>query len=380
MSQELNALESALLGASFDVNSNESIAVKAEDVQSGGGIDYSKHYFEPRVGETYLIKFLPNPGGDLITHRSLYKNLPDPDRKGKTFHYVSSGNAKTCKALELFFELNALKKEGDAVAAKKIEKYLSRTNQACCKVQILSSPKKEEVGQIRLFVFSTFGPNATVANLINQKLNPTKEQLEQGYEKEDIFNIFNSSVLSLVCEEATYDGIKGRDFTKSGWAPKPKGAIAIKEDGTTRQFQATDVVDGKLTDEAKPWFKTFIGQFNNPDYDVFTWFSYKTPDDERLKDDPETREYLKNVFSKVDEIVEVIRTKSLSEIANYGRKSDSDKTKKSDDGKQNVLEGSVPDELNDVQGVSSAESKVYAKATSAADTEDDAIDAILNED
>lgn len=375
MSQELNALESALLGASFDINSTESIAVKAEDVQSGSGIDYSKHYFEPRVGETYLIKFLPNPGGDLITHRSLYKNLPDPDRKGKTFHYVSSGNVKTCKALELFFELNALKKEGDAVAAKKIEKYLSRTNQACCKVQILSSPKKEEVGQIRLFVFSTFGPNATVANLINQKLNPTKEQLEQGYEKEDIFNIFNSSVLSLVCEEATYDGIKGRDFTKSGWAPKPKGAIAIKEDGTTRQFKATDVADGKLTDEAKPWFQTFINQFNNPDYDVFTWFSYKTPEDERLKDDVETREYLKNVFAKVDEIIEVIRTKSLSEIANYGRKSDSDKTKKSDDGKQNVLEGSIPDELNDVQGVSTSASS--QKATT---DEDDAIDAILNED
>lgn len=349
VNNSIDALQSALLGPSFDVNSEEQLAVKAEDVQSGG-IDYSKHFFEPRVGETYLIKFLPNPGGELITHRSVYKHLPDPDRKGKTFHYVSSGNAKTCKALELFFELNALKKDGDAVAAKKIDKYLSRTNQACCKIQILSSPKKEEVGQIRLFVFATYGPNATVANLLNQKLNPTKEQLEQGYEREDIFNIFSSSVMSLVCEEATYDGIKGRDMTKSGWAPKPKGAIAITEDGKTRQFTAADFVDGKLTEEAKPWFQAFIKQFNNPDYDVYRWFSYKTPDDERLKDDQETREYIKNTFAKVDEIVDVIRNKSLSEIANYGRKAASDdKSDSKKETKQNVLEDSIPEELQDVK-------------------------------
>ena len=154
--------------------------------------------------------------------------------------------------------------------------------------------------------------------------------------------------MSLVCEEATYDGVKGRDMTKSGWAPKPKGAIAITEDGKTRQFTAADFVDGKLTEEAQPWFQVFIKQFNNPDYDVYRWFSYKTPDDERLKDDQETREYIKNTFAKVDEIVDVIRNKSLSEIANYGRKAASDETKK--ETKQNVLENSIPEELQDVKG------------------------------
>lgn len=368
----LDALQSALLGPSFDVNSEEKLTVKAEDVQNGG-IDYSKHFFEPRVGETYLLKFLPNPGGDLITHRSVYKHLPDPDRKGKTFHYISSGNAKTCKALELFFELNALKKEGDAVAKAKIDKYLTRTNQGCCKVQILGSPKKDEIGQIRLFVFATFGPNATVANLISQKLNPTKEQIEQGYEREDIFNIFSSSVLSLVCEEAVYDGIKGRDFTKSGWAPKPKGAIAIKETGETRQFVASDLVDGKLSEEAKPWFAEFIKQFNNPDCDVYKWFSYKSPDDERLADDKETREYIKSTFDKVSEIVEVIRNKSLAEIANYGRKSKDDKDV-NDDSKKNVLAESIPDELKDIKG---AETETTETKSTASD--DDEVDAILNE-
>lgn len=368
----LDALQSALLGPSFDVNSEEKLTVKAEDVQNGG-IDYSKHFFEPRVGETYLLKFLPNPGGDLITHRSVYKHLPDPDRKGKTFHYISSGNAKTCKALELFFELNALKKEGDAVAKAKIDKYLTRTNQGCCKVQILSSPKRDEIGQIRLFVFATFGPNATVANLISQKLNPTKEQIEQGYEREDIFNIFSSSCLSLVCEEAVYDGIKGRDFTKSGWAPKKQGAIAINEQGETRRFVASDLVDGKLSDEAKPWFDVFIKQFNNPDCDVYKWFSYKSPDDERLADDKDTRDYIQSTFDKVAEIVEVIRNKSLAEIANYGRKAKDDKNV-NDDSKKNVLAESIPDELKDIKG---AETETTETKSTASD--DDEVDAILNE-
>lgn len=369
----LDALQSALLGPSFDVNSDEKIAVKAEDVQQNGGIDFSKHFFEPRVGETYLIKFLPNPGGDLVTHRSVYKNLPDPDRKGKTFHYISSGNAKTCPALELFFELNSKKKEGDAVAEKKIEKYMSRTNQGCVKVQILQSPNKDEVGMIRMMSFSTFGPNATISNLINQKLNPTKEQIEQGYEREDIFNIFESAVLSLVCEEAIYDGVKGREFSKSSWGPKRRGAIAINEEGKTREFKVSDVKDGKITEEAKPWFDAFFKQITNPDYDVFKYFAYKTPDDPRL--DKDTADYVKSVFDKVNEIIPVIREKSLQEIANYGRKDNSDEKSEK---KGNVLAESVPDELAGT--VMSADTKPESKKESKSKKEstDDDVDAILN--
>lgn len=339
--ENLDALQSALLGSSF--NEDEQIAVKAEDLTQGGGFDFSKHYFEPETGSTYLIKFLPNPGGELITHRSVYKHLPDPDRKGKTFHYVSSGNARTCPALELFFELNALKKEQhDAIAEKKIEKYLSRTNQACVKVQILQSPKKEEIGMIRIMLFSTFGPNATVANLINQKINPTKEQLEQGYEKEDIFNIFESSVMSMVVTEADYDGVKGRDFTKSSWAPKKRGAISINEAGESYEFKATDNVGGKLTDEATPWFKTFFGNLMNENYDIYRWFAYKEPGDEKM--DKETNEYIKSVFKKVEEIIPIIRDGSLTDIASYGRK---DSSFKKDDSEKpaNVMREGIPDEL-----------------------------------
>lgn len=365
--------ESSLMGSSFD-NNEELVAVKAEDVQSGGGFDFSKYFWEPQVGCTYLVKFLPNPGGELITHRSIYRSLPDPDRKGKTFRYVSSGSASTCPVLSLFFDLHAMKKEGDAVAAKKIEKYLSRTQQACARVQILHSPKKEEIGQIRMFVFSSFGPNAIVANLINEKLNPTKEQKEAGFERQDIFNIFSSPVLSLVCKETTYDGIKGRDFSGSAWAPKQRGAVVYFEDGTSREFKATDNVDGKLAPEAAEAFKRFVEVFKSDDYNPKIHFAYR-PLSEVPEDDP-NYEYLKSVQSKVDRIVPIIREKSLTEIAEYGTAEKVSEEKES----RNITAASVPDELQDIVGAQETPAKAATSGvtTTPAATGDDELDDILN--
>lgn len=376
MSQELDALQSALLGPSFDVNSEEKIIVKAEDLQAEG-MNWADTFFEPQPGETYLIKLLPNPGGDLITHRSLYRSLPDPERRGKSFRYISSGNAKTCPVLDLFFELNAKKKEGDQVAEKKIEKYLKRTNQGCVKVQIIQSKKPDDIGKIRLFTFSTFGPNAHISNLINQKLNPTKEQIEQGYEREDIFNIFDSAVMSVVCEKSTYEDKEGRDFSKSGWAPKNKGALAINEKGESRQFKKEDFVNGQLSEEAKPWFQAFLKQMQDPKTDVKVQFAYKTGDEPYL--DEETREYIKNTRKKVDEIVPVIRERSLTDIAKYGKKEvESSEDSKDSDKKskvKNVMEESLPEEM--AGSVMAAVEKPVEKAKPTSE-DDDEVASILN--
>jgi len=336
-----DALKNAFLQST--VTDETVIAVKAEDVQQSSGIDFSKHYFEPKIGSSYLIKFLPNPGGDPLTHRSLYKNLPDPERKGKTFHYVSSGNAKTCKALELFFELHALKKDGDAVAEKKIDKYLSRTNQACAKIQIIQSPEKEEIGMVRMFTFSTYGPNASVANLINKKLNPTKEQIQQGFEKEDIFDIFESSVMSIVCTEANYDGVKGRDFSASDWAPKKRGAMVIMDDEKIHNFSKKDIENGAIVESSLEAFNKFVEQVTHEDYDIYTYFSYKEVDDKR--NTKEVNDYIKSVNAKVDEIIPVIREKTLAEIAQYGKKDTSENSSKKDEKTTDIYAESVPDEL-----------------------------------
>jgi len=367
-----DALKNAFLQSTFEIY-GENIAVKAEDVQQNGGIDFSKHYFEAKVGSTYLIKFLPNIGGEPIVHRSLYKNLPDPERKGKTFHYVSSGNSKTCKALELFFELFALKKDGDAIADKKIEKYMGRTNQGCAKIQILQSPIQEEVGMIRMMTFATFGPNATVSNLIDKKLNPKPDQIKQGFEKEDIFDIFESAVLSLVCEEAMYDGVKGRDFTKSAWAPKPKGAIGILPSGETHPFIKTDLVNGQIIPETLPYFNAFVDAVMNEDYDIRKYFAYKEIDDKR--NDKDTNDYLISTQAKVDEIIPIIRDKSLTEIAAYGKATtDSTSKDKKPDAAKNILADSIPDEL-----AGSVMSAVVEEKTTEAKTEvKNEVDDVLN--
>lgn len=369
-----NVLDEAFKNAMFQQEITEDVAVKAEDLQ-GSGIDFTKTFFEPQVGFTYLVKFLPNPGGDLITHRSVYKDLPDPDRKGKKFRYISSGSAKTCPVLELFFDLNDLKKSGDLVAEKKIEKYLSRKNQGCAKVQILSSKNREEIGQIKLLVFSTFGPNATIANLIQKKLNPTKEQIEQGFEKENIFYPFGSSVMSIVCEEGEFDGQKGRDFSKSDWAPKKRGAIGILEDGKTHEFTEADLdANGNdVKDEVKPYFEKFLEQLTREDVDVHKWFAYKTVDDP--KNDHDTNEYLKSVQKKVEEIVPIIRDKSLREIANYGRAEQKSENKENNDEKPtDILKESLPEELQ--QTVMNEGGDAPASKKGSEDDKD--IDSILN--
>lgn len=377
MSQENSQMSGVFASMMESQIGDGPIAVKAEDIQNGG-IDYSKHFFEPQVGNTYLLKFLPNPGSNdgPIVHRYVYKDLPDPDRKGKTFHYVSSGNAKSCKVLDLFFKLNELKKDGDAIAEKKIDKYLSKTNQSCVKVQILQSPKQEEVGMIKLFVFANFGPNASVANLINAKLNPTKEQVEQGFNREDIFNIFEASVMSLVVKESNYDGQKGRDFSQSMWTPKKRGAIVKLENGSTREFTANDIQNKQLVAEAIPYFNELGKILTSDDLSILKWFGYKTPNDTNL--DKETLDYIKSVWKKVDEIVPVIEEKTLQEIASYGkaeRPSNGGSEAKPDNAK-NVMANAVPSEL--AGSVVSAENQQTQQSQATA-SKDGELDDIINQ-
>ena len=344
---DLQDFESSLLMSSFDTTDQESIIpVKAEDTQSSG-FDFSKYFWEPQPGNSYLIKFLPNPGGDLITHRSIYKSLPDPDRRGKTFQYISSGNAQTCPVLQLFFDLNALTKEENIEisqpAEEKIKKYLVRTRQACCKVQILNSPIKEEIGQIRMYVFSTLGVNATIANLINLKLNPSKEQLADGFEREDIFNIFGSSVLNVICKETSYDGRKGRDYSSSSWVPnKIRGAVAYLPDGSKHEFSQKDLIDGKLRPEVKEAFQEFVKVFNNEDYNPQIHFAYR--DIAKVPESDSRYGYLKDIQSKVERIVPIIREKKPHEIAMFGNVSNDLEDTES----KNIMADSVPEELKDI--------------------------------
>lgn len=349
---ELDALSAAMLMGTGEIN----VVVKAEDLPlEGGGINFKDHFFEPSISSSYLIKFLPNLENpqNSIVHRKAYKALPDPQRKGKVFHFVSSGNAKTCKALDAFFTLNTASKAGDALAKKKIDEFMTQTNQGCCMIQILNSPVAEEIGTFRMFAFSTFGPNATVANLINAKLNPTAEQIKNDFEKEDIFNAFESSVMLLECTEASYgeDNKKGRDFTKSAWAPKKRGAF-VTLDGKTHQFSKADIdATGKVKLEVVPFFMELVKQLKNPDYSIHNYFAYKPLGHPLNTED--TEKYLQSVHEKVDEIMPIIiAATSIAEVKNYGKAEVTPTTGKADgaktiggESKADILKNSAPTEL-----------------------------------
>lgn len=343
----MDALANAFLQSATD----EPLIVKAEDLPTdSSGIDYSKIFFEPRVGESYTIKFITNPFGQKITHRGVYKSLPDPKRKGKTFQYVSSGSAKTCKVLELFFELHEKKKSGDALAIKKIDEFLGKKNQACAIIQIHSSPVAEEIGLYRLFTFSTFGPNPTIANLIDGASNPTEAQIREGEVKEDLFDIFDSIALIIQCEEADFEGIKGRDYGKSSWSKKRRGAYIEYENAAGEkvkyEFNKTDMLN---TPEAKEAFQALIKKLSEPELSIHNYFAYKPLGHE--KTDENTEKYLVEVNAKVDEIVPIIRNaQSIAEIKQYGivvpENTTSDSAQLIGGAKaSDILKDSVPSEL-----------------------------------
>ena len=344
--------------------------VKAEDLQEGG-INWKDKFFEPEVGNSYVVKFLPNIDKDgacesNIVHRVYYKDLPDPERKGKKITYISPG--KGCPVMELFFEMADLKKSGDVIAEQKIKRYLSRKQQACAKVQIIKSPDKEQIGKIYLFRFNTFGQNAIIANLINQKLNPTKDQIENGEDKENIFDIFESSVMNIVCKEETFDGQKGRGYASSTWLQKKRGAFIQLEDGRSHEFSPSDLNDkGEYKEEVLPFVEEFVKQLTRDDVSIKRWFSYRRPED---CDNEEDKAYLLKVLEKVHTILPIIRDKSITEIENYG-KAESASEKKDAGG--DILRESIPDEL---KGVIGEEPSSQANETS---SDDDLIEQALHD-
>ncbi len=370
---DIDALEQSLLGSTIDVDSDERIATSDEDLMNGGsGMSFEDHFFEPQPGCTYKLKFIPNLGyskKEQIMLRSLYRSIPDPTAKGKTFRYVSvhKVNGAKCPILEAFFELNTLKKGGNVVAGEKIKQFFNRSNQGCIKVQILNSPNKEEIGNVRLMIYQAGGENATIAQLLEQKLNPTKQQIADGFEREDIFDVFESSIMSLSCSEAEYgEGQKGRSFKGSAWLPKKGGAILVNEDGSTIEFKPDMKADGKIKEEHKEDLRKLIELISHADYDMHNYFAPKLPGDPR--NTPETEDYITKVMDKVNEIAPILLTHTIKEIKNYGKASNGGESvdKKSTD----IMADALPEELAGSTTVKqSEEAKPKAEVKQAASVE-----------
>lgn len=378
--------KSALMSALVQGTNLDNVVAKAEDIVNSG-MNWNEIFFEAQPGNEYVIKFLPNLSGNPITHRSQYRNLPDPDRKGKTFRWTSSGNAATDPVLQLFFDLHQEAKNGDKVAEMKCKKYLSNTNQAACVIQILQSPNPEEVGKIRIMAFSSYGENATIANLIKNKISPSENKLKLGEKPEDIFNVFGSSALYLVCKKIMVpqsDGpaVPGRGFSESTWLEKRAyGAVAILEDGTQHEFTVADIdpATKQVKEEVMPFFNKLVEDLQNPKVNVHNYFEYCEPGDPR--NTPETEEYLKKVIKKVNEIVPIIREKTLKEISEYGRKDNSESGASSSDSATTINGASSKDILADAVPTEITNSVMNqdAQKESVQKDSDSVVDDILND-
>ena len=358
------------------LDQNRQVTIKADELTNQK--DWGEVFFEPEVGCSYVIKFLPNIGdpkssGDIV-HRSYYKELPDPDRKGQKLRWIQKD--QNDPVLTLFFNLNDLKKEGDQVAEAKIKKYCQRKQQACSKIQILSSPKKEDIGKIRLFRFQSWGDNATFANMITQKERPSQELIDNGVQKENIFNIFGSSVLNIICEEATFAGEKGRSFTKSSWLPKTRGANVTLPNGEVHEFSENDLDENKnYKEEVVKFVEEFVKKLTDPNISISRWFSHCDETYPDLTED-EKRYFTENK-RKVNEIVEVIETKSLQEIANYGK---ADTPAKTENKGKDILKESIPEELQGMVDEDSATTTTPKNQNnSIVANESDDIEDLLNE-
>lgn len=355
---------------------------KAEDLDGGGQkIEWEKIFFEPKAGESYVIKFLPNleQNGNSphnIVHRSYYKDLPDPERRGKTFSYIAGPGFDRSNnlLLQLWLDLNEQKKGGDAIAEKKIEKYLSRKQQACCKIQILRSSEPELVGKIMLFRFHTYGQNAYIANLINQRINPTKEQIEEGFKKDNIFDIFDSPLMSIQPKKSTFAGKEGRDMSNSSWYMKPTddggmkmiraGATVFMPEGfegeASHKFKKTDLDEnGNLKPELMPYLQELARQISDPEISIYRFFEPRVEGDPRNTD--EDNEYIKKNIEKVLIVRDKIRNCTLEELANLGSE---EPVNTGSEGREtkNVIEDSipdddVPDELKDMTDGVASDSK-----------------------
>ncbi len=384
----LNALQQAM-----QAKANQEVVVNAEDLQDETR-DWSKTFFEPEYGQTYTIKPLMNltelPN---VVHRQVYRSLPDPERKNKEFRAVYPGNpnASECPPLELFFDLYELKKNGNLLAEQKIDKYLNRTSQGAMLVQILASSDSKMVGKTRILVFATAGQNAKIAQLLNEKLNPTKAQIEAGFVKEDVFALTPTSVMVIDCQKASFDGVDGRDYSKSIWAKKEMGMRIYSgtDDDKNREivyeFQKGDInTDFTFKPEAAPHFEKAIEILQNPDINILEQYAYKTPQTEGISD--ETRKYVTKMFEKVEKVIPIIRdAKSIGEIEQkLGRHGES----KGDDAevigtksKEDILKEAVPELDNAVNKKSDSQNVETTQSEKpAASSAEDVLKNVLGEE
>lgn len=340
-----------------DKETELNVKVVAEDFSEGSKFEWEDYFFEPKAGEKYVIKLLISPGEDEIVHKQVFTNVINPN--GGTFRYaLPAGFQENDAYFTTIIELYKAKKAGDLVAEKKAEMFGKKKQQGCVKIQILQSSVREDIGKIKLMAYQSFGPNAKIAEMIKAKISPSQEQLDAGAEKENIFSIFETSVMHIICKSKMFEGKEGRDLSESLWSTKKTGAYVKLEDGSEHQFTTADLVDGKIKDEVKPFFEKLIA--NLTEVKIYDYFGPKTIGDTRNTEEDE--KYLKEVKERADKAADLLMDMSLEELITLSNKA----TKKSKEG--DIHAESIPDELKGSVQAGGSEAKI---TTAQVDDSDD---------
>ena len=340
MSNLLDQFGDVLLKKSNDA-ADLNVKVFADDFESEGGrrFEWEDYFFEPKVGEKYQIKLLISPGEEEIVHKQVFTNLPDP--KGGVFRYsLPAGFQSDDPLFNAIVELYRAKKGGDIVAEKKLEKFGRKKQQGCVKIQILQSPNKDDIGKIKLFAYQSYGPNAKIAELIKTKTSPSKEQEDAGVEKENIFSIFETSIMHIICKKGTFEGKEGRDMSESLWSTKKQGSYVVLDDGRDHRFSEADIVDGKIKEDVKPFFEKLVEKLT--ENHIYEYFGPKMSGDPRNSEEDE--KYLVEVKAKADKAAEMLESMTFDELSVLAAKKSS-RSNAAEGG--DIYESSIPDEIKD---------------------------------
>lgn len=261
---------------------------KVEDVTSyeeRESRDWSKTYLEldPEKGAvTVLVKLCTNvfDPKDPLPKRYTYK-LPYPDNADRTYTFLSPSTVgKPCPVMQLFWDLNAAAKKGDATADAK-KKNLSRKRNRAVMVQIINDLKNPAMnGQFRIL---RFPEGMELDKVIAAKLNPSEDDRKMGAEAVNVFDPVCSPLLILKCEKGQY----GRDFSKSSWAPDKNNhgnmvPAKVDENGNILEYRMLTEAD-RQSPELRKHLTWLVEQLKEPEVSLKEQWLYKDPTEEELE-------------------------------------------------------------------------------------------------
>jgi hypothetical protein len=217
---------------------------------------------------TCVIKFLPNIYSPKtpIEKKTIY-HLPIIGAPGKVWWFESPLSVgERCPVLTAWLE----NRNSTDARTKANANQLNKKDKACAIIQVIKDNNcPDNNGKIFLFRLT---PGWDLWTILNSKVNPTKEEIDYGAVKENIFDIYSSNHMMLKCTK----GSKGRDWSGSTWTTQKAGMFIPGLGGNGRFLTEADRNNKEILAMALDLLK---GENAN----IKKHFSYKPADAQTLE-------------------------------------------------------------------------------------------------